>query len=296
MLIFTTTPPLSNERQRRLNMKGPSIIAFTVGLCLSSFAGIAQESSNAKPYQDYGHQFNGKCDTNINADLHFSNNELRIITDAKQNILFTQQGTVIVDGKEIDLNQEQQNLAKSYFNDIEQTIPIVASIASEAINITNIALSEVFTALLGENSQVPMMIDERLSAISKGIQDHVYQNPDSITFDTTYLDKDLGLNGDFEREVEEMTEELMATAMGEMLMVLGKAMMSGTGDMDDFEKRMESLSADIETRADALALEIEEKAEVLCDSLLQIDATENQLQNVSELRNLNLIDVSNKKA
>jgi hypothetical protein len=261
--------------------------------CSSSFAAVAQDKHNNSQHSSFN---NSSCETNLNADMKFSDNELTVITRSKQTVMFDGSGRVIVDGETISLSASEKSLAQRYYNDVEQAIPMVTSIAVEAINITNMALTEVFTGLLGENSALPQMIDERLGSISKAIQEHVYQNPDSLTFDTHYFEEDLGFDSSLDNKIDEITEELMSTAMGEVLMALGKAMMTNGSNMSDFETRMEKMGKDIETRADALALELEEKAESLCNTLQAIDETENKLQSIEPLSDLNMVEVFNKKA
>lgn len=274
-------------------MKRQSLAALTIFLAgASSFTAVAYENHSNSHHTN----FNNSCDTNFNTNMKFANNQLTVITDKKQKVMFDGDGRVLVDGKTISLSSSEQTLAKRYFQDVEQAIPMVTTIAIEAINITNMALTEVFTALLGDNSQLPSLIDEKLGNISKAVEEHVYQNPDSLTFDSAYFEDDLGFDNSLDSEIEEITEALMSSAMGEIFIALGQAMMSDGADMSSFEKRMEKMGKDIETRADALALELEEKAESLCNKLLEIDETENQLQSIDALSDLNMIDLLNKKA
>lgn len=240
--------------------------------------------------------FNTDCNTNIESEMSFSNNQLTVWTQNKQAITFDKAGYISVDGETLSLNSSQQQLAKSYYQDVESAIPMVVNVTVEALEVTNIALTAAFTGLLGEDSELPRMIGSKLEEISKAIEDHVYQDTNSLTFNSTYFEQDLGFDENIDEEIEAIQEEIMSTAMGEVFMALGKAMISGDTDFSNFEQRMEKLGEEIEMKADALAEELEETAKDLCETLQRIDSTENELQSIKGLKDLNMIETHQQKA
>ena len=229
------------------------------------------------------------CDTNISSNIVFADNQLTVKSSTNEDILFNADGIVTVDGKKISLTKEEQKLTQRYFNEVEATIPIVVEITVEALKITNMALTEVFTGLLGEKSQLPQTITKRIDQLADGIRSHVYQNPDSLTFNSHYLKNDLGLNDDLEQEIESIKEEVVSSMMGELMVTLGKAMISGDSNFSELEKRMENLGGDIEKKADILSKTLEEKSLLLCERISKIDDTEAQLRNINALENLDTI-------
>lgn len=243
-----------------------------------------------------GNFSNASCETNINGEMSFANNVLLVKSDKQEDIVFSSNGDVSVNGKPVSLNNQQQQAAQHYFNNVEASIPIVVDITVEALSITNMALTEVFTGLLGENSEFPKVVSNKLSQVSKAIEDHVYQDQHSLTFNSAYMSEELGIDNGFEQEIEEIQEELMASFMGEMFMSLGKAMISGDSSFADLEKRMETLGDEIDTKANNLGKQLEQKAIDLCKKFEAIDQAENELQNVQELRHLDLVNVSIQKA
>ncbi len=236
------------------------------------------------------------CKANINGDLSFANNQLLVKSTSKEDIVIMPDGLVLVDGKPISLNRQQTGLAKRYFEDVEASIPMVVDVTVEALKITNIALNEVFTGLLGEDSALPGKIKSRLDDLADAIEDHVYQDPDSLTFNTAYLEEDLGFDDNLDAEIESIQNELVAEAMGEMFILLGKAMLTGDSDFSNFEQRMNKMGEEIEQRVESASVQIEEAAEKLCDKIHSLDETENQLQSVHELRHLNMIDTTSGRA
>ncbi len=238
--------------------------------------------------------FDLKCETNILGEMSFENNLLTIRPNDKESIIFNPNGEVRVNNKTLSLDNEQTAVAKAYYNDIESSIPLVVDITIEALNITNMALTQVFTGFFGEQTELPNLIDERLTDAVTAIEEHVYQNPDSLTFNSVYLSEDLGFDKSLEQEIDDITQELMSKLMGQLLIGMGQALFSGDSNFEDFEARMETMGADIEKRADELSVRLEDKAEKLCEKLYSLDSAEDKLNNIDDLKNLNLIDLKHK--
>jgi len=242
---------------------------------------------------DYGHS---SCDANVNGELSFANNSLEVISNKDETIVFDKLGNVSVNGSKLSLSSAQKASAIAYYDNIESAIPLVVEIGTEAIDITSVALTEVFSELLGADSQLPSVINTKLEHASKAIKDHVYANPNSITFNTTYLKEELEVDNGFEQKLDEIKQEIMASFMGEVFVEIGKVMMSGKGNFSDLESRMESLGDDIEEKVGGLAKQLEKKAQDVCKKFHAIDKAETELHSVKELQELDLITIKNSKA
>lgn len=245
----------------------------------------------------YAHDFNNNtCNTNIDGEISFANNLLEVKSDNDEAIVFNKLGKVSIDGTNIDLSSIQQAAAKAYYENVEASIPLLVEISTEAIDMTRVALTEVFSEILDSNSNLPTVIGNKLEDVSKSIKNHVYADPNSLTFNTQYLEEELGFDNGFDQKLEEIKEEVMASFMGEIFMGIGKAMMNGNGNFDDFEGRMEALGKDIEEKAESLAEKLEQKTQGLCEKFQAIDQAETELQSVKELRGLDIIQVRMQKA
>lgn len=250
-----------------------------------SFALTAFFGANAFAHDNY----QLSCDTNITSNIIFADNQLTVQSTSNEDILFNSTGEVKVDGKVINLTPEEQILTKRYFDEVEATIPLVVDITVEALKITNLALTEVFTGLLGDDSQLPKTLNTRINKVADAIKTHVYQNPNSLTFNSAYLKDDLGLSDDLETEIESIKEEVISTMMGELMVSLGKAMLSGDSDFSKLESRMNNLGKNIDEKAEILGDKLEKHSIELCDRILIIDDTEAQLRSINALRNLDTI-------
>lgn len=264
-----------------MNIKKLSAVTFT---CAMLLAGNTYASTD----------YQMSCDINISSDIAFANKELLLQSAKQEDILFTANGSVLVSGKQIKLSKEEKALALNYFSEVENAIPMVVEITVEALKVTDIALVEVFSGLLGENSALPRKLNGRINGIATSVHDHVYQNPESLTFNSAQLKKELGLGTGLEQEIEQMKAEIVSSVMGQLIVAIGKSMMNGGGDFSALEKRMGNLAADIEQKAKFLGESLKDKTAGLCDKVEALDETETKLRKIKELRYLSTFHFTKK--
>ena len=265
------------------------VIVGTVGLC----AIAALSASYTMDAEAHSKSFdNNHCNINIDGDFKFAERTLTISTTKDEVVTITPNYEVFVDGKALDLNKTETSYVKSYYDGIEQTIPQVMTVAAEGVKIANYAVSEVLRGFLGKDSKVADTFQGKLDELYSGLQSHVYQHPDYVTFDSQKLESDLGFGPDFEAEIDAMVSEVMEQAMGEFFVQLGRNMMSGEGSMESFETRMENMGDEISAKVEGKTEAIEREAEKLCDMLSEVDSTEGKMQQIKGLKALDLLLVS----
>jgi len=238
--------------------------------------------------------FENQCDINLSGDLSFQQNELTLTTEKDSTVLITQKKDVFVDGKKIALSASQQASINEYYDAIEQSIPQIIEVAKEGLVIANYAVGEALSGLLGANSKAVAMLKDKLQEIESGLEKHVYQHPDYITFDTRTLENDIGVSKQWDSQFDELMAEVMPAAMGEFLMAMGRSMLSGETTGESFEKRMETMGEEIEQKVMARTENIEKVAHKLCESLKSVDAAEDQVAKIPALKDLNIVKINSR--
>ncbi len=257
-----------------------TIIASTIGLC-------ALTAFNVSAGQYHSEQ----CDINLNGDLRFAEKTLTVKTTADEEVKITESYMVYLDGKKLSLSSEETKWVQEYYQGIEQSIPQVMTVAAEGVKIANYAVSEVLRGFLGEQSKVASQLEIKLDDLYGKLTKHVYQNPESLTFDSAKLQTELGLGPDFDAEVDLIVSDVMEKAMGEFLVQMGRSMLNGEGSMESFEQRMSKMGDDIESKVESQTDGIEKEAKVLCEMLTTIDASES---NVQKIKGLSKVDIVSK--
>ena len=236
-----------------------------------------------------------QCEVNMQGDISMRKGDLRIFSEDKAELLITEQKDMFYEGKKIDLNAQQQAWVDDYYAAIESTIPYVVKVTREAIKIANYAVTEVLEGFLGSNSKAVETLRNKLNEIEKGLDSHLNQNPNYITFDTQTLENDIGVSREWENQYEDLLEEVIPTAMGEFIMALGRAMINGDSEgTESFEQRMERMGNEIEQKVTARADTIEQDAQVLCEYMKRVDEAERNMQKIPELRNLDMMKFNNR--
>lgn len=252
---------------------------------------------SAFPSAAHNHQIDldNHCSVDMQGHLSLNQGELRLTDSNQQDVLITRNKELFVDGKKISLNRNEQKWLENYYDSIEAAIPSVITVAREGIRIANYAVSEVLSSLLGENSRTVKMLKDKLETAQRGLDDHLNQDPNYITFDTQTLETDMGVTRDWEKQYEGIVEEIMPEAMGEFLVALGRSMMTGGSVDESFEQRMQRVGDDIEEKVTAQSDLIEKEAAVLCESMKAVEQAEQEIQKIPALRSLDMMTI-NKRA
>jgi hypothetical protein len=245
----------------------------------------------------YSHNFNSEtCDVNLNGEIVLANNEMTITSEQDDVILFTKAGDASVNGKTLQLTSQERETVTSYVEGFEEAVPKAIELAAKAIELTNYALTEVFTGILGEDSKLPQMLNDKLSALQQKLENHVYQQPDSVTFNSAFFDGNSSEASEFERDIDAAVEEVMGTAMAELLVSFGRSMFSGDTNMENFEEKMTSLGDTIDATVTEQSQKLKGDALELCESLEKIEEKERELQKIKGLEGIDFVHVTPKRA
>ncbi len=266
------------------------IIVTSISLvALSAFNANVQADTIAGKHIYHSDQ----CEINLEGELRFADKALTVKTDAKDSIKITADYRVFINDQAQSLSDQETQWVKEYYDSIEQAIPQVMTVAAEGIQIANIAVTEVLRGFLGDESRVATQLETKLNDLHTQLKEHVYQNPDSLTFDTEALETDLAFGADFDAEVDQIVSDIMDNAMGEFLVQMGRSMLSGDGSAEPFEQRMERMGDEIEAKMEGKTDQIEVEAKKLCDMLTTIDASESKVQQIMGLSGVDIVTTNN---
>jgi hypothetical protein len=268
---------------KKIIAKGISLIALTTFL-----ANVHADTTAVE------HRYNNdQCDINLNGELRFANKTLTIKTKNKDNVKITANYNVFLNDEVLDLSSQETQRVKAYYDSIERTIPQVMTVAAEGVKIANYAVTEVLKSVLGNESNVASQLETKLNDLHTQLKNHVYQNPNSLTYDTEALETGLGFSADFDAEIDQIVSGVMEKAMGEFLVQMGRSILNGETSMGSFEERMEKMGTDIETKVEGEAKQLAVEAKKLCDMLITIDASEGKIQKIKGLSAVDIVTQNN---
>jgi hypothetical protein len=197
--------------------------------------------------------------------------------------------SLIVQGHEIDLNDQQQMLVTQYATSIRAIIPQIGTIATESIDLALKGASLVFNEILGESNNIESELTQELSMLRDEITTH-FTEGDSITIDGSSGEI---LGKKFEQRIEAVIEKAVINSMGAILIAIGQELLFSQEDDNTIDNRMDDFSASIENEMKLRAKQIERKADALCLTVIDIDRLEEQLKkSIPVLKSINVLSAT----
>jgi uncharacterized coiled-coil protein SlyX len=266
---------------KEITMSNKLLVSAAVASALLSGQAIAHDT----------HFQNNSCDVELDGHIQYYQGNLTVKMDSGNVVTIDQYYNLTLNGKDVALDSEQQRWVTEYYDSIDMAIPMTLTIASEGLKIANVAVSEVFTELLGDNT-----MDDDFQALFTSLETKLstsfYDDAGNLRVDSTEFEEPGWFDESWEQEFEAELESLVSESMGRILIALGTQMLWEGGDMSEFEQRMETWGEDLEFRLESQAAALEEKADALCEVLQKADYAEGQMQaTISGLDDLNLLDM-----
>ncbi|WP_371186717.1 YggN family protein [Thalassotalea maritima] len=265
-----------------------TILALTTALTLLSTSVNAHDDK-----QNYNIQ-SDHCSINLNYGVVVEGDQIRFIDNDETYVQINNAQHLFVNGKQVALNQQQQNLVTDYAEQINKQVPVVVDLANDAVGIAFGAISSVASAFTGDDNVSSDKLDALLTQVQEKVALKFNKDNNGYYIAEQSFDE---FEQFMENEIEAEIESVIASFAGDILIAVGTAINSEDGSFEEkmqaFGERMERMGDDIEASVEQQASDLEAKAEYMCDSLQQLDATEQRLvSNIKELRNFNLLDVS----
>lgn len=234
---------------------------------------------------------NNNCDVDLNAAITINKTKLEFFESKnKPNTFYTidNKHNLMVRGKAISLNPEQQALVEQYANSIRTVVPQARQVAIDGVDLAIEGVSIAFNELLGPENGASADLTKELSLLKQELAER-FTIEHGFTLGENGLDDSELLGEDFEQRIETAVQKSVVNSMGLLLMGIGQQMFSG-GDSGDFETRMEKFGDKIEREMELRTEKIENKANSLCSSLVNIDQLEESLKSsIPSLANFNVI-------
>lgn len=251
-------------------------------LILASSASFAHDTS----FSSDACNVDLKGGINIDAkEITFSKNKVSVYT-------VTPQGELFLQGNPIELTANQQALLNDYSLRIRAVVPEVKAIALDAIDLAIDGVNLAFNELLGEGNDVSADLTEQLTGI-RGDVDAEFASQKSFYIDENGFSGEDFFSDDFEQRIESAVESTVQNSLGSLMIAVGQELLFSGGDMDTFETKMERFGEQIELEMETRSEGIAKRGDALCQSIITIDAMEEQLRNsIDEIAEFNFISIS----
>lgn len=239
-----------------------------------------------------------QCPIHLNYGVIIAPKHIRMVDKGQTHVQINNSHQLFINGREVTLSKEQQQLLSSFSTGIRQQVPEIVSIAIEGVDIRLKAVNKVITGLTGENSASQQKVQTKFEELKWRIRARFNQSANNYYIapqDLTNFDE--MFKGEFEQEIEAM----ISTSIGTILEAVGQSILAddiseyeGESRITTFDKRLTSVSNGLEMAITERAKALDTKAALFCQQLSALNEIENKLhQAIPALQNYNLIETTN---
>ncbi|MBU2894028.1 YggN family protein [Colwellia sp. D2M02] len=244
--------------------------------------------------------FAQECAINFNYGVIIDPNHIRIVEQSKTQVQINNEHQLFIQGRELALSSEQQQLLAQFSAGIRQQLPEMVSIAIEGVDIGLKAANEVIGGLTGENSSSQQKVQAKFDELKWRIRARFNQSANNYYIaPQDFNDFDEMFAGEFEQEIEEIISNSIGTilkAVGQSLLAEGSHDETGNGEqrIATFDQRLTGIEQGLQLEVTQRAKALDEKASLFCLQLTALDQIEHDLHKViPELALYNIIETKN---
>ncbi|MCW8833163.1 MAG: YggN family protein [Colwellia sp.] len=240
-----------------------------------------------------------QCSVNLNYGVIIDPSHIRIIDHGKTIIQINGSTQLFIEGREVKLDNEQQQLIEEFSSGIRRQIPEIVSIAIEGVDIGLKAVNKVIGGLTGENSASQQKVQTKFDELKWRVRTRFNQSANNYYIAPQDFDEfDDIFTGEFEQEIE----EIISDSIGTILLAVGEAMINNSDNdnprnteqrISTFDERIESMGKDLELEITASAKVLEKKAAQFCLQMVELNDIETKMhKSISSLNRFNLIETN----
>ena len=216
------------------------------------------------------------CNVSLNYDLSVKPN-MMVVSDNGDEKYRIEQSQLYVDGKKVQLDNEQIKLLNQYSDEVYDQVPQVIDLVNDAMEMASGAVSITMNSLLGDDAGGK--IDELMKGIEERVAKVAYQDGSEFYLGAT----ESTIDNAFDNEFEQQIEDAVKNSIGSIMISLGSQLISSEGGSFDekiasFEQKMEQMGKDIETQIETKAQSLEYKADAMCDNFEALASLETKVR------------------
>ena len=218
---------------------------------------------------------------NVESDYAFSQQGRTLVfsrDSAPGKRIMIQDSRLIVDGRDVVLNEHDKQRVGEFENEMRLLIPQAQQVTAEAIDIAFTALIEVSRGLSGVHNN-PTVVKLQNARVS--LQQSLQKNPALI------------INNDIEEKIIDpiMTDFVPDVVGAAVRQALSLAFSGDEKKARDFERRMDTMGREIETKVEARAKKLEPLANAMCKRVRNMDRIEDDISvRLVNKEKINLLD------
>ena len=103
-----------------------------------------------------------QCDVSMQGTLGIENGVMTVTTEQRQALTIDAEQNVKIDGTKLALTASEKALAEQYYYNINAAVPMGIEIAAQGLELSNVAINDILSPLLGEDDEMIIKLNELL--------------------------------------------------------------------------------------------------------------------------------------
>lgn len=222
---------------------------------------------------------NSSCNFKLEHDLLINNQVVALQSNQQDLWRIDNNGQLWLAGEKQTTDADTKKLLQQYQAGVRQHATSTVEIVGQAMVLATDALSQVISELTGKPLTDYPAMQQVFTRIQDTTDSIIIRNDQTLELKGSQLSK---LDQAFDDEFSNVIENLVQDSMGNIMLQMGKAMMSGQGNfeqrMEAFGQKMEHFGNQLEQSMQGKAERLEQEGEALCAEMQHLNALESSIQ------------------
>ena len=257
--------------------------SISIALCISVLTLFSVTSKASDMHIEMS-----QCDVSMQGTLGIESGVMTVTTEKGQILSIDADQHVTLDGQAIALTSSQRALAEQYYYNINAAIPMGIEIAAQGLELSNVAINDILSPLLGEDDAMVIKLNELLTGIAKGLQNDIYDAQGNLSI-APNMTGATWFTPEWEQDFERVLTDTIEQNMGRLLLAIGSELLFGEGDFGLEAFDPDALAQRVGDKMAHHGTQISEAMITFCSIVETADQAETELANSVDA--LNTFDV-----
>ena len=170
-----------------------------------------------------------QCDVSMQGTLGIENGVMTVTTEQRQALTIDAEQNVKIDGTKLALTASEKALAEQYYYNINAAVPMGIEIAAQGLELSNVAINDILSPLLGEEDEMIIKLNELLSGIAEGLQNDIYDPQGNLSI-APNMNGANWFTPEWEQDFERVLSDTIEQNMGRLMLAIGAELLFGEGN------------------------------------------------------------------
>ncbi|UJF17575.1 YggN family protein [Vibrio sp. SS-MA-C1-2] len=226
------------------------------------------------------------CPVELKSDVVVQDQQVEIQTPSQPKVLMTSDNKLFIGGKEISLDNAQQQALKSYREGVTTYLPQISELIQEGLTYLRQLLGQIAESI--DSKELQQKFDKLVDNLEAKINKEYY-TPEGFAFQPQDMSQ---LMSDWKKEFVTLKDQVSSDSVSVMLEQMSTEMSDGGVNLTEWKAKFDDAKAKLETSLKIETKELQAKANSLCQSMTAVAEQEDELiKTIPDLKDHQLFEI-----